>query len=288
MSIVILSVGTVLAVVFIALLFRGSKNDYLIEPLDSDAFPLKFLYSVGFALQDTKFARLRGRLGNQLRDDATLFYGRKYGEFYARAIWAQTLSIALAAATLLFLLAGISGADACGFLTVTGVVLAAAAAYYFLTYTAGKLSERRKRCEEELPNAISKLALLVNSGTTLYMAWKIVAFGKEGMLYDLMRRTCESMDNGKSEIDAMYEFGALSGAPEVKKFISALIQSLERGGGELPIFLGNQSTELWSQHRQRLLQKGEQAAGALLMPITLMFVGVILIILAAAMQSFSF
>ena len=36
-----------------------------------------------------------------------------------------------------------------------------------------------------------------------------------------------------------------------------------------------------------MLQKGEKAAGALLMPIALMFCGVMLIVIAAAMQSFS-
>ena len=44
---------------------------------------------------------------------------------------------------------------------------------------------------------------------------------------------------------------------------------------------------LFRSHRQRLLQKGEQAASALLMPIALMFVGVMLIVIASALQSFS-
>ena len=102
-----------------------------------------------------------------------------------------------------------------------------------------------------------------------------------------MRDACEQMDNGISDSIAIYEFGVRSNAPEIKKFASALIQSVERGGGELSRFLTNQSSELWNHRRQTALQNGEKAASALLAPIALMFIGVILIIVAAALQSFS-
>lgn len=284
----ILTAGTVLSAMFLALLFKGSRYDDLIDPLDSGDFPMRFLYSAGFALQDTRALRLRGKLGARLRDSAALIYGRKYGEFYARAIWAQALSFALACPALMFLAAGLFSGDMCAFFAAAGVVLAALSAWYFITYPESRLKERREACEGELPSAISKLALLVNAGVTLHEAWRTTAFGKEGPLYDLMRGSCEAMDNGSAEIDALYDFGVLSGSPDVKKFTSALIQSIERSGGELPIFLANQSSELWGQHRQRLLQKGEQAAGALLMPIALMFAGVMLIVIASALQSFRF
>ena len=43
-SFIILGIGTVLTVLFLTLLFKGAAYDDLIEPLDSDAFPMKFLY----------------------------------------------------------------------------------------------------------------------------------------------------------------------------------------------------------------------------------------------------
>lgn len=287
MSIAVLAAGSILSIVFIVLLFKGSTYDNMIEPLDSDAFPFKLFYSVGFVLQGLKPMRLRGKIGSKLREEATLYYGKKYGEFYARAIWAQIITFVLGCLSLMFVVAGLFSGDTCVFFAVVGIILAVLAAYYFMTYTENKLKERRVACEDELPNAISKLALLINSGATLHEAWKMVAFGKQGLLYEFMQKACVLMDNGRAEIDAIYDFGILSGSPEVKKFTSALIQSIEKAGGELPIFLTNQSSELWGQRRQRLLQKGEQAASALLMPIALMFFGVMLIVIAAAMQSFS-
>ena len=287
MNMIVLGVGTVLTAAYLFFLFRGAEYDGMIEPLDTDEFPFKTLYSAGFALGQTKLFRLRGKLGVRLRDTAALYYGKKYSEYYARAIWAQVLSLSWFSLAVFLLAASCFTNDMGTFLALMGIVVAALAVYYFITYAQEKLNKRRDACESELPSAISKLALLVNSGTTLHEAWRMTAEGKDGVFYDLMRKSCVSMDNGLPEIDAVYEFGASTGSSDVKKFTSALIQSIERGGGELPMFLANQSAELWAQYRQRLLQKGEQAASGLLMPVALMFGGVIIIVLASAMQSFS-
>lgn len=284
MSIVFLIVGTVLTLLLVGLLLKRNEYDYMIEPLDEDSFPMKFFYSVGFALQEKKL-RLQGKLGNRLREEANLLYGQRFGEFYARAVWAQTISFVLVSMALMFCLAGVM-ADNAMFFGMIGVVLAVLSAYYFMSRMRGKLDERRNDCEDEFPNTISKLALLVNSGVILHEAWRMVAYGKEGRLYDMMRDACNSMDNGMSEIDAIYEFGVHTNSHDIKKFASALIQSIERGGAELTVFLSNQSGELWAQRRQTLLQKGEKAAGALLMPIALMFLGVMMIVVVAAVQSF--
>lgn len=286
--IVVLALGSILTVLFAVLSIKGGKYDYMLEPLDSGNFPLKSLYAAGFALSDWKLFRLRGKLGQKLRDDTTLFYGKKFGEFYARAVWAQSLSLALLCAAAGFALAGLLGGDMMGLMSLLAVGMAAFCVFYFLQHTGEEMKGRQETCEREFPNVVSKLALLVNAGAILHEAWRMVAYGKDGLIYDLMRRACEEMDNGKSEIDAIYEFGVSSGSRDVKKFASALVQSLERGGGELPGLLSDQSSELWAQHRQRLLQKGEAAASALLAPIGLMFGGTLLLVVAAAMQSMSF
>ena len=79
----------------------------------------------------------------------------------------------------------------------------------------------------------------------------------------------------------------MTNSDSIKKFVSALIQSIERGGSDLPQFLANESSELWNEKRQMLLQKGEKAASKLLMPIAIMFLGIILIVISSAIQSFS-
>lgn len=286
MSLFLLILGTVCTIVFILFLIKGQKYDYMLDALEGDDYPLKTVYSAGLAMQDVGLFRLSGKLSDKLTDDTKLIYGRKYSEFYAQIIWAQALSFGLLCCSVCFVLAGILP-DMAGLLGLIGIVMTVLPGYVFISEAHEKVQKRQGGCEGEFPNAISKMALIVNSGVILHDAWEIVAYGNTGELYDLMQLACEEMANGKSDIDAIYEFGVRTNSDEIKKFTSALIQSIERGGGALPEFLSNQSKELWAHKRQVMLQKGESAASALLMPIAMMFVGVMLIVIVAALQSFS-
>ena len=261
----------------------GQKYDNLIVPLDNDQFMFKTIYSAGFAFSETGLGRLKGKIGSSLREETKLFYPIQYSEYYARAIWAQVISLVWIGLTIFMLLAGIF-TEMTVLLAPAGIIFSLFMGYYFLTYVKEKLKTRTDACEKEFPNAISKLALLVNSGVILHEAWFMVAQGKDGEFYELMRRVCVDMENGKSDAEAIYAFGVLTNSADIKKFTSALIQNINRGGGELSFFLATQSSELWAEHRQYMLQKGEQAAGALLMPITLMLGGVMLIVVSSAVQ----
>ena len=286
MSYIFLVIGAILSVLFIVFMKKGEKYDDLLEGLTSDVFPLKSIYTVGLAVQDFKFGRIPDKVGVSLRKNTTLQYSRKYSEYYSRIIWAQSISFAWLILSISMLLAGIITSMAL-FLAGFGVVLAVVAFIYFLSSTKNHVKTRQDECESEFPNAISKLALIVNSGVIIRDAWEKVAYGNTGVFYELMQQSCELMRNGQSDSDAIYEFGVLTNSNDIKKFTSALIQSLERGGGELPGFLANQSSQLWNERKQRMLQKGENASGALLAPIAIMLLGVMLIIIVSALQSFS-
>lgn len=282
---VLLIIGTILIAIFIFFLNKGAKYEYMMEPLSGDDFPLSEVYGVGMAMQDIPLFRLSGKLAKVLRDNTKLYYGRKFSEYYTRVIWAQALSLGLLFMGICFILTGIlDGMES--ILALLGVVMAVLPGYVFINNLCDRIKTRKEACEQDFPNAISKLALIVNSGVILHDAWEMVAYGNEGVFYTLMQQSCEDMKNGQSDIDAIMNFGMLTNSDEIKKFASALTQSIERGGGELTIFLSNQTKELWSHHRQFMLQKGEKAASALLMPIVMMFGGVMLIVIVSAMQSF--
>ena len=286
MKIVFLAIGTILLITFIILLFKGAKYDEMLEYLDDDTFPFKSIYSVGLALQESKVGRLKGRIGENLRRQATLMYSGQFSEYYARIIWGQMLTFGLITIVCTFLVAGCMEESSSFSVLAVGIVLAVFFMYYFYNDTQKKLEERRRECENAFPDAITKLALIVNSGVILHDAWKIVAYGNEGIFYEMMQQSCLSIDNGKADVEAIYELGILTDSEPIKKFTSALIQSIERGGMDLPQFLMNQTTEHWNLYKQQKLQDGEKAAGALLVPVVLMFAGILLIVLAAALSSF--
>ena len=286
MGIICTFVGTIFSAIFISFLLKGRKYEYMTESLSGDDFPLAAIYGAGLAMQDVSIFRAPEKLAVYIRNNAKLVYTQKYGEFYYRIIWAQALSMGWFCLAVFLLLGGLVP-DMTGLMLLLGLVMAVLPGYYFVNHVAEQVTMRRNESAKAFPNAISKLALIVNSGVILHDAWNVVAYGNSGVFYDLMQASCREMENGKSDVEAILEFGYQTDSDDIKKFTSMLTQSIERGGGELPFFLNNQSKELWDHHRQDMLQKGEKAAGALLMPIALMFLGVMLIVIAAAMQSFS-
>ena len=276
-----LSIGTVLAVLFCIRLKEGQKYLQMVENLDSNAYPLHTLYVVGFAWSKKKLLGFKGKLAAALVNQASLLHGTRFAKFYGTLAWAQAITLSHLVLTLTFLLSAIMYSSS-GLILVGGVFMAVFCAIYSLEDMKNTLKKRTENCENELAQVVSSMAILVNSGMILRNAWVTIGERGQGDIYELMRKATENMRNGASDVDAIYLFGRDSNSLEIKKFTSALIQSIEKSGTELPGFLANQSAELWNTKKQNMLQQGEKAATKLLMPIMLIFVGVIIVIVAAA------
>lgn len=281
MRIVILSLGTVLALLFSIQLKGGQKYLQMVEKLDDNSYPLHTLYVVGFAWSKTKLLAFKGKLAATLVNQASLLYGTRFAKFYGTLAWAQAITLCHLIVTLTFLLASILYSSA-GIILVSGLFMAVFCVIYSLEDMKNTLQKRTENCNYELAQVVSTMAILVNSGMILRDAWMLISQRGQGDIYELMRKATDSMRNGASDSDALYLFGRDSNSLEIKKFTSALIQSIEKSGAELPSFLANQSTELWNTKKQNMLQRGEKAAAKLLMPIMLIFMGVIIVIIAAA------
>ena len=151
-----------------------------------------------------------------------------------------------------------------------------------MTAMRNAVNQRKEDCEAQLAEMVSTMAVLLNSGMVLRDAWEMVGKHGEGALYELMRKALDDMKSGMTERDALFHFGRTSNSPEIRKFTSAMLQSMEKGGAELSNFMQQQSSELWSMRRQHILQSGEKASTKLLLPIMLIFIGVIIIVMTAA------
>uniref|UniRef100_UPI004055E185 type II secretion system F family protein n=1 Tax=Agathobacter sp. TaxID=2021311 RepID=UPI004055E185 len=281
MQYILLVIGTILTVLFILQYKKGAGYETWVETLDENKFPLKDLYVVGFAWAEGKLFKFDRKIAQEMRSQAILLYGTQYAEYYANVIWAEMLTL-----THLFLaftfLASVLLYDSVMLILGGGLFLSFVIVVYCLEYMKNELSSRTEECEAQLAEVVSTMAVLVNSGMVLKEAWITISESNEGVFYDLMREAADNMKNGHSDIDSIYLFGRSTNSPEIKKFTSALIQSIERGGGDLGNFLTQQSSERWKTKRQQMLQNGEKAASKLLMPIMLIFVGIIIIVVTAA------
>jgi len=280
--------ATVAAIFVIGGLLKSKEYESFVENLEGNEFPLKSMYTIGLFWNSKKPFTIQGKLWDKLKQEATLLYGKTHCEYYALIIWAQFLSISfLVVAVFTCFAAFMDSTESFIFLAV-----AAVGVYIVWGMSVGHpkkvLTERQEICDDEFPNMVSKLSLLINSGMVLREAWKLIAQSKQDHpLYDLMRTSIDDMDNGMSDVEALHKFAQESGSVEIKKFASTIAQGIEKGSRELVGLLLTQSTELWSQKRQRSLRKGEVASGKLILPLVITFVGIIFIILSAALTGLS-
>ena len=131
----------------------------------------------------------------------------------------------------------------------------------------------------EFSDVVSKLALLVSSGMILREAWERVAYSKEGVIYQEMRRSVIDMQNGAAEVDAIFTFGQRSLLPEIRKFASTLIQGTTKGNSDLAAMLTEQSKEVWALKKQQVHRQGELANNKLLLPMCVTFIGILIMVI---------
>ena len=276
LSLVIMALATILAIVFVILLFAGKKYDSWIEPLDSKEFPLCELYGVGFILIDLMKYNFTTKQERKRRQQIALIYGEKHSEYYLRVNAAERFTLALLLLVVGLALYGLTSEIAIVFVML---LFSFVAFYYVSTLPEETLKKKTGNILNQFADVVSKLALLVNAGMILKEAWIKVSETGEGELYQEMRRAVEQMNNGVSEVDAYTEFGTRCTSPEIKKFTSTIVQGLVKGNRELVEMIKQQSREIWDAKRHRVKQEGEKAASKLLIPICIMFVGVLIMII---------
>lgn len=285
LNIVFMVLSLAVGLSFIFLLITSGEFEEYITPLDKKDFMLSEIYGVGYKIIKITNMEFKSREANKVRENVVVLYGERYAEFYVRAYYAQKISlIYLVAALLISVSALASDSDKIVILVLT-VIICAVLYVCFTTLPARKVKKRSEILLREFPNAVSTIALLVNSGMILREAWKEVSKSNETELYVEMRKVNDEIDNGVSEVDALYNFANRCATPEIKKFTSFIVQGLEKGSKDLAHALKNQMDELWEIKRQNVLRQGELASNKLMIPLLVMFLGVLIMVIGPIMTN---
>ena len=273
---IVFGIGAVLLGIWLVLFFTGLKYASLFDALTEKEFPLKEIYFVGYAALELVHYSYKSKHDRKLRRELSVLFGEKYAEYYLRVIHAQEITMSLTLAILGFALYGV--ADDIAVLVVL-LIFAGLAYYYFGTLTEKRILKRSEEMLRDFSNVVSKLALLTNAGMILREAWTEIAFSGETTIYREMQTSVEEMNNGISEIDAICRFGKRCIIPEIKKFSSTIVQGLVKGNNELAMMLQAQSREVWMLKKQDIHRQGEKAASRLLIPVVIMFVGILIMVI---------
>ena len=143
-----------------------------------------------------------------------------------------------------------------------------------------RIEARRESLQLEFPEFANKLILLVNAGSTISKAWaKIVAEEKKNTpLFQELRICMAEIQAGKSEAAAYEEFARRCKIKEIIKFVSVIILNLRKGGSEVVPTLRAQADECWEARKAAARRLGEKASSKLLLPMSIMLLGIIMIV----------
>lgn len=273
---IIFALGAVGLILWLICFVRGLKNADLFDALDEKEFPFKEIYFVGYEVLNMLRYKYKSKHTRKLRKELSVLYGNKYADYYVRVIFAQKVTLSFTLAVLAFFMYGLTDELMGGAVVL---MFAGVAYYYYGTVTEKKILKRSEEMLNDFSNVVSKLALLTNAGMIMREAWEEVAYTGESSLYKEMQTAVNEMNNGVAEVDALYNFGMRCIIPEIKKFTSTIIQGIIKGNSELTGMIQQQSKEVWNAKKQNVRRQGEKAASKLLIPILIMFVGILIMII---------
>lgn len=152
-------------------------------------------------------------------------------------------------------------------------------AYIPLNELSGRIRYRDERITAEFPNAVSKLALLVNSGMEVSKAWELTAYSNDGVLYEEMQNVVEMQNNNVSPTTAYTKFMDNCNNKYTTKLATSILQNLSKGNSEIGAMFLQLNEESWSEKKHNAKRVGEKAQGNLLVPTLIIFAGILIIII---------
>lgn len=278
--IVMLILATVLVLAWIMLATKYEKvYAGMVRSIDPKEYKYPELFCVGFALMkflkiDSKSKRARKRI-----KEIAEVQGKRYAEYYFYVINAAKWTYGFTVLVLLVILGALANSSMA---ILMGLILSALLMWYVEEALNDKLEARRDELLADMPQMLSKLTLLVNSGMVVREAWKKAAYGGERELYKEMQMTVQEMQNGISELEAYRNFAERCSIKQIRRFASTMIQNMQKGNAEISYFLREMSDEMWEEKKHLVKRKGEAANSKLVLPTTMIFMGILIMIMLPA------
>lgn len=152
----------------------------------------------------------------------------------------------------------------------------------------------KKKCndsiEEELPDFLNKVVLLMNAGLVLSTAFKKIvedynanSYKDKSYFYNQLTELNNKVNETNSSMEEEFKrFAERSKNREFMRITNVIADNIHKGT-ELVNILHNESSFLWFQRKKRAEEKGRIAETKLTMPLALQLLALVLITLAPAM-----
>ena len=151
-----------------------------------------------------------------------------------------------------------------------------------------KLQKRHEQILREFPHVLSQMALLVNAGMPLREALQMAAQKETGVLSREMKILSDDMANGIPEYEALGSFAERCGVDSVRKLSSLITQNVRKGSSELAAALMELSNEVWRGRVSSVKEEGEKASAKLMVPILIIFIGILIMVAVPMFRNMNF
>jgi tight adherence protein C len=155
-----------------------------------------------------------------------------------------------------------------GFLTVVGVAIVLSLGGFFVpNLTIYQLAySRREQIRRELPDAMDLLTISVEAGLAFDAALSQVARNTSGPLAEEFFRVLQEMQIGLGRVDAMRALGDRSDLPELRGFVTAMVQA-DAFGIPIASVLRVQAKDMRTKRRQRAEEIAQKVPVKILFPL---------------------
>ena len=158
--------------------------------------------------------------------------------------------------------------------TPFGLVLAVAAAGAgCLTpdqWLRQRVKARQDALRRDLPSFLTTLAVLLDAGLNLLPALAGAAGARGGPLAVQWQAVLHRVQLGTPVAEALEAMAACCGVSELTLFVSALVQSLEKGASGVSEAVRGQARQMWALRQQAVQEKGQEVSQDLFLVLLLL------------------
>ncbi|MCL1935762.1 MAG: type II secretion system F family protein [Defluviitaleaceae bacterium] len=210
--------------------------------------------------------------------------GREFAVHNTRYLLANMISIAIGGGGLITVLGVLfyaNGNNGLGLsLSFGGLGLAVLLSFALYEDLKSKSTKRKKEIISDFAQAVTELALLTSSGMEVFNAWNEICRPKErtSALFREMRQTSAEINNGFNPAIALDGFIKRCGTQDTTRLGTSILQNLTRGNDALSEFLAELAADVWLERKNTAKKLGEEARSKLMLPMVIIFFGIILLI----------
>ncbi|HUV84973.1 MAG TPA: type II secretion system F family protein [Methanosarcinales archaeon] len=272
----------VIALLTLYILSR-SKYKTILQRLEAKEYSLLAMLPMALLILELFKYRYISKYDKRIFKLLINLHGHKNADIHRRLYYSNKLVLMVGALVILTFLGVASGNADINYIVFTLF----APVFVFYIYDKdleNKLKKRYESIRADFPDMVSKLVLLVNAGMTINRAWEKICAEtkKKSPLYQELRTTYLQIQGGKPEGEAYEEFARRCRVREITKFVTLVIQNLKKGNDDMVPLLRLQAEECWELRKMRAKQLGEEASAKLLIPMMIMFIGILIIVVLPA------